>query len=242
MSTGSPAIYSHKGYCPICEKEAEFTSCYDWYRDHLFCSGCRSIPRERALALVLSRCFPTWRDLAIHESSPVLRGISAKMKRECSQYVASQHYAGDKLGKSIRGFRNEDLEAQTFADRTFDLVVTQDVMEHVNRPDEAMREIARTLKPGGGYLFTVPTYKDHLISERRAMFKPDGTIECEGVPEYHGNPVDDQGSLVTFRYGYDLPELIYRWSGMNVEVTRFHDHYHGLIGEFTEVYLARVTG
>ena len=53
-----------------------------------------------------------------------------------------------------------------------------------------------------------------------------------------GNPVSDAGSLVTFHYGYDLAELIHQWSGMNVEVSRFHDPSRGIIGEFTEVYWA----
>ena len=57
-------------------------------------------------------------------------------------------------------------------------------------------------------------------------------------PEYHGNPVSNAGSLVTFHYGYDFAELIAAWSGLDVEVVRFHDHRHGVIGEFTEVYLA----
>ena len=48
-----------------------------------------------------------------------------------------------------------------------------------------------------------------------------------------------QGALVTFHYGYDFAELISAWSGFDVEVTRFHDHRHGVIGDFTEVYLAR---
>jgi hypothetical protein len=41
-----------------------------WYRDHLFRSGCGSIPRERAVALVLRERFPDWRRMRIHESSP----------------------------------------------------------------------------------------------------------------------------------------------------------------------------
>ena len=59
----------------------------------------------------------------------------------------------------MQGFRNEDLEALTFPDASFDLTVTLDVMEHVNQPDVVLREVARTLRPGGAYLFTVPTYK-----------------------------------------------------------------------------------
>ncbi|WP_371419407.1 methyltransferase domain-containing protein [Bradyrhizobium sp. CCBAU 051011] len=35
-----------------------------------------------------------------------------------------------------------------FADDTFDLVITQDVFEHIFRPDLAISDIARTLKIG----------------------------------------------------------------------------------------------
>jgi SAM-dependent methyltransferase len=234
-------VYERTGFCPICMAEARFTATDGWFRDTLRCSGCRSIPRERALALVLERSFPGWRGMAIHESSPAPRGISAKLRREAPGYVASQFFAARPLGSSVEGFRNENLEAQTFAEGSFDLVVSLDVMEHVNRPDEALREIARTLKPGGAYLFTAPTYKERLTTERRALYRPDGGIDHLAPPEYHGNPISDAGSLVTFLYGYDFAELIAAWSGLDVEVARFHDHRHGVIGEFTEVYVARTS-
>lgn len=235
-------VYRRRGFCPICAAEAEFSATRDWYRDYLICSGCGSIPRERGLTLVLERRFPDWRKFAIHESSPVHRGISAKMAKECPRYVATQFYPGQKLGEKIQGYRNEDLEAQTFADETFDLVVSLDVMEHVNHPDKVMQEVARTLKPGGAYLFTVPTYKQRVTGERRALYRPDGSVEHFAEPEYHGNPVSADGSLVTFHYGYDLAELLCQWSGMDVEVIRYHDHRHGVIGEFTEVYLTTKPG
>ncbi|MDR7222763.1 methyltransferase domain-containing protein [Aminobacter aminovorans] len=237
MNQRSP-VYSRAGYCSICEAATNFVAQYDWYRDHLNCAQCGSIPRERALALVLSRHFPNWRTLAIHESSPGPRGISPKLQRDCAGYVASQFFPDKPLGKQINGFRNENLELQTFADESFDLVVTLDVMEHVNQPADVLCEVARTLKPGGVFLFTVPTYKERVASERRALYRPDGTVDHYAEPEYHGNPISDAGSLVTFHYGYDLAELIYKWSGMDVQVVRFHDHRHGIIGDFTEVYLA----
>lgn len=234
-------VYERTGFCPICMAEARFTATDGWFRDTLRCSGCRSIPRERALALVLERSFPGWRGMAIHESSPAPRGISAKLRREAPGYVASQFFAARPLGSTVEGFRNENLEAQTFAEGSFDLVVSLDVMEHVNRPDVALREIARTLRPGGAYLFTAPTYKERLVTERRALYRPDGGIDHLAPPEYHGNPISDAGSLVTFHYGYDFAELIAAWSGLDVEVARFHDHRHGVIGEFTEVYVARTS-
>jgi SAM-dependent methyltransferase len=234
-------VYDRTGFCPICMAEARFTATEGWFRDFLRCSGCRSIPRERALALVLERSFPGWREMRVHESSPAPRGISAKLRRECRGYVASQFFADRPLGSEVEGFRNENLEALSFPDASFDLVVSLDVMEHVNRPDVALREIARTLVPGGAYLFTAPTYKERLVTERRALYRPEGGVEHLAPPEYHGNPISDAGSLVTFHYGFDFAELISAWSGLDVEVTRFHDHRHGVIGEFTEVYVARTS-
>ena len=234
----APLIYDRAGFCPVCAGARRFQARQAWFRDFLRCSGCGSIPRERALALVLERRFPDWRRLAIHESSPAQRGISAKLARECPGYVASQFFPGTPLGATVQGFRNENLEELSFPDAGFDLTVTLDVMEHVNQPDIVLREVARTLKPGGAYLFTAPTYKSRVASERRAHYRPDGSVELMAEPEYHGNPVSDAGSLVTFHYGYDFAELIAAWSGLDVEVVRFHDHHHGVIGEFTEVYLA----
>jgi SAM-dependent methyltransferase len=237
-ASAPPLVYEREGTCPICAGAVRFTATGHWYRDQLFCSGCGSIPRERALALVLERRFPGWRGLAIHESSPAARGISAKLAREAPGYVATQFFPGEPSGATVQGFRNETLEALTFADGTFDLTVTLDVMEHVNQPDVVLREVRRTLRPGGAYLFTVPTYKGKVASERRAHYKPDGSVEHMAEPEYHGNPVSDAGSLVTFHYGYDFAELIHAWSGLDVEVVRFHNPTHGIIGDFTEVYVA----
>jgi SAM-dependent methyltransferase len=230
-------VYRAEGFCPICMGPSVFSANDPWYRDHLFCEGCGSIPRERALATVLEELFPAWRDCAIHESSPLGRGMSLKMDRECARYTATQFLPAQPLGALVGEVRNENLECQTFAPESFDLVVSLDVMEHVNEPRACFMEVWRTLKPGGAYLFTAPTYKDRTQSIRRARYRPDGTVEHLAEPEYHANPVSDCGSLVTFHYGYDLPELIGEWSGLAARVTRFHDRWRGIIGDFTEVYV-----
>ena len=233
-------FYQSNGFCPICEKDVVFSSKNHDFRPQLRCPSCvnGSVPRERALALVLKRLVPDWRDRSIHESSPVGRGITMQLRRERPNYIGTQYFPGQEPGKSIRGFRNENLERQTFGDELFDVAMSLDVLEHVNDPEKALSESARTIKPGGYCIFTAPTVAGKLKTERRARIHEDGVEEIiSGEAEYHGNPVNEKGALVTFHYGYDFPDLIFEWSKMPVEVLRFHDPYHGIIGPMTEVYV-----
>ena len=120
-----------QGYCPICGKETTFRAENDWFRDHLLCTSCEggSIPRERATMHVLEREYPLWRKARIHESSPVFRGVSSRLLRECPGYLPTYFFPGVTLGAIHNKFRCEDIENQTFADESFDIVITQDVME-----------------------------------------------------------------------------------------------------------------
>ena len=190
----APILYRHDGFCPICEQPVQFAAKHAWYRDHLICPMCQSVVRERALALVLREIRPNWRTLAIHESSPENRGISIKLKNEGRRYIASHFFPDAPRGATVRGFRNEDLERQTFPDGSLDIVISLDVMEHVFRPDRVYAEIFRTLKPGGVYLHTFPIYKAIVEPFRqRAALDPDGTVRHFIEPaEYHGNPIDFQ--------------------------------------------------
>lgn len=227
------------GKCPICEQKVTFIAHNPWLRDYLICMSCYggSVPRERALMLVIKRLFPNWKELSIHESSPGSAGASAVLSRDCVSYVGTQFFAEVQGGSLVDGTRCENLEATTFPDNSLDLIVTQDVLEHVNYPDRVFRDCFRTLKQGGAHVFTVPTYKHLVNTQRKALYTSEG-IEYLSEPEYHLNPVSAEGSLVTFHYGYDLPEKIREWSGLDVEVFRFCDAYHGLLGEHLETYVA----
>jgi SAM-dependent methyltransferase len=238
MSDQTPRItYQHSGTCPICERSVTFTAVGEWFRDSLLCPVCRSVVRERALALVLNELRPNWRSLVVHESSPINRGISAKLRAEGKKYTASQYFLGQPLGATVRGFRNEDLERQTFPSDSLDIAVTLDVMEHVFHPELVYREIYRTLKPGGVYIHTFPISKGLVAPfRRRAVLELDGTVRhLIEPPQYHGNPIDTEGSLVTFDYGYEIDRQIALWAPFDVRVMRFWDQTHGIIGEFSEV-------
>ncbi len=230
--------FEHRGTCPICESEVVFVARNAWFRDHLLCPRCSSIPRERAVMLCVADFFPNWRDLDIHESSPVGRGTSVKL-RESQGYLASQYEPSMEPGEdSGHGWVHEDLERQTFADESFDLVVTQDVMEHVFDIDAAFLEIARTLRPGGAHVFTTPLIKKTGPTEPRAVRDDEGSVRHLTPPEYHDNPVDPEGSLVTWHFGFDLAARILEQAGMPTIIVAMDRLDLGIRAEYIEVLIS----
>lgn len=186
------------GHCPVCNRDTQFASPDNWYRDHLNCQSCGSIPRERAFAWALDRFCSDWRDKTIHESSPSERLVSTRMRDHAREYIGTQFFPDLAPGAMRNGFRSENLEGMSFADASIDLHVHLDVLEHVNHPNRCFSEMERTLRPGGMMIFTTPIYEHKVETERRGYIDENNKINFLGEPEYHGNPIDHTGSPVTF--------------------------------------------
>lgn len=237
----SGQLFTHTGECPICKIKVTFSSSHLWFRDHLLCLKCGSIPRERALFRVIVDYFPNYHDLCIHESSPGGRGASVKLHKECRGYSASQFYPHITPGNTHpqSGFRCESLERLTFPDNSFDLFITQDVMEHIFDPEKAFKEIARVLKPGGAHIFTVPLINKGNKSECWASRTDEGGIIYHHEPEYHGNPVDAKGSLVTMHWGYDIARYISDTAHTPTTIIMIDDIDQGIRAEYIDVLVSR---
>jgi SAM-dependent methyltransferase len=227
---------TNSGYCYVCRRKTMFLKTGDWLRDQYLCLFCLSIPRQRQLLRVLETEYPRWSDLRIHESSPC--GPASEMiRQQCKGYLGSQYFPDVASGYYLNGVRCENLEKMSFIDREFDLVITQDVFEHVLRPDRAFSEICRTLKPGGAHLFTVPLYQGRK-TVTRAIAATEG-VKFLQEPVYHSNPVDDAGSLVVTDWGADIIDFIASVSGMESTVISDKDSRFGIDGEFLEVIISR---
>lgn len=230
--------------CPICGEPKKFQAPdnYGSCRDGLRSPDCQMngcVTRERALATALFSIFPAEevKKMSVHEAAPGGRGISLWLWHNVEDKVLSGYFPDEPFGTMVGHIRNEDLEAQTFPNSAFDLVIHLDVMEHLFNPFRALKEIYRTLKPGGICLFTAPTYPDRAESVQVA-FNTGGRVSIVGEPEYHGNP-QGNGSLVTWRYGYDLPKLIMDHTNFNVEVRRWQSRAEAVMGVMNEVYILR---
>lgn len=159
------------------------------------------------------------------------------------EHLVLSEFFGDELvcGDVVDGVLHEDLMGTSFRDGEFDVVITTDVLEHVPDAPRAEREIARILKPGGAYVFTVPldtmSAADTILAERAG----DGTLTFHGPPVYHGDPLRPEGSLA-YRV-FSVEDLTGRFTAAGCAFTtyRFWSKELGMLGQWNLVNLARKT-
>ena len=113
-----------------------------------------------------------------------------------------------------------------------------DGVEHIFDPELAAREIMRVLRPGGAHIFTAPKHDNVKVSYPRARLDR-GEIVHIFDEHYHGNPVGDGKSLVTWDYGSDFEALFSKWTGYEVETHSDENDNLGINGKYLDVFVVR---
>ncbi len=128
---------------------------------------------------------------------------AGEMRARYPRFTGSEYVPGGDALPGTHPFEHQDLACLTYAADAFDVVVTQEVLEHLPDLATALAEMARVLRPGGVMLSSMPwhyfteatTYKARLV---------DGEIQFIGEPEYHDDPVDPRGVPVFQLPGWDI--------------------------------------
>lgn len=121
-------------------------------------------------------------------------------------FIGSEYTDDENLRKWMYPIPIEDLQNISFRSDTFDIVSTNEVLEHIPSIDLALAEIHRILKPGGAHIGTVPFRFMDRHSERKAAIQ-DGKLVHLAEAEYHGNPMDPSGGSLVFEIpGWDILE------------------------------------
>ena len=207
-----------EGFCHVCGEHAVFSS-YEpldtaCKRNTFLCASCGSNARNRHLARTILDLFPIGAP-ALHAFA---RSWDGRVLLTCTTgaihaafaghpgMVASEYIDDTPSGASRDGVLCQDLQRTSFPDEAFDLVVTEDVLEHVPNPKQAYAELRRILKPGGYHAFTIPVNWARTTTATRAVVANGGVVHLM-EPEYHGDPTrPEQGILAFSEYGLDVLE------------------------------------
>jgi len=202
--------YHTYGRCTICGKFTPFI-CIDILaaRNNMYCIFCRSSSRKRHVAkLVMETCLSDVSCIAempranrkLHFLSASFNDSFYKVLSGCEFFYCSDLFPDIPTGTEIKTrVFCQNLEHMTFENDSFDIVVTEDVLEHVENHIKAYKEIHRVLKLGGYHIFTVPFFFDRPTLVR---VDTDNNIFLL-PPEYHGDYL--RGEILAYRtFGIDL--------------------------------------
>jgi SAM-dependent methyltransferase len=119
--------------------------------------------------------------------------------------------------------RHENLLGLSYGDKSFDVVLHSDTLEHVPDLSRALSEIWRVLKPGGSMIFSVPIVRDGRDTLVRAKLE-NGEIKHFSPPSYHGGSYQTTSQyLVCYEFGEDFIALL-KNHGFTVELLECPDN------------------
>lgn len=199
-------------------------------REGCACAGCGSSLRSGQLARViidevqkmteasgtsLSNLFDDPRVQALSIAEINSAGTLHQFLSKCPNLRYSEY------GSTSSGIPSESLMHLSYADSSFDLVVTSETLEHVPDLDIALSEIHRVLKPTGAHIFTVPVVWERATTRQRARIQ-NGKLVHALPPSYHGSRPEKETNgdyLVFYEFGADFVERC-RQADFDIRVVR----------------------
>jgi SAM-dependent methyltransferase len=170
-----------------------------------------------------------------HESVYITEQVTALYK-----FLVAKHpkvIGSEFLGASIprgsfdtKGVRNEDLTNLTFENDTFEAVLSFECLEHMPDFISGMKEVARVLKPGGRFMWSVPFRPDLESNLERASLNAIGEIIHHEPPEYHGDPISSEGCLCYNHFGWEVLEQVKNAGFTNSYAVPYWSKYFAYLG------------
>jgi SAM-dependent methyltransferase len=177
------------------------------WTETFICPSCGFNSRMRALYALVTEELQVRPTARIYLAEQVTHGYRIYKSRFPnligSEYLGATLTPGREYVHDGARVRHEDHTDLSFAAESLDVVITQDVFEHIPDYRQALRESRRVLKPGGCMAFSIPFFSWQPETETLVQVMPDGTLEHLRPPEYHGNPLGN-GSLCFHHLGWDV--------------------------------------
>jgi SAM-dependent methyltransferase len=225
------------GYCSVCDAGVGFIVDIGVYfgphpnlREGLVCPSCGLNNRNRlvmeAVGEVALPASP--RGLVLEATTLLFFRMSARLPwLEGSEYFGEGHAPGERVALNGRQIPHRSITALGIGDAELDLLVHNDVLEHVADTRGALAECRRVLRPGGACVFTMPFFPLRATTLVRGRHRPDGVLEHLEPPEYHGDGIRPEGIYTYYHFGRDLLGLVEEAGFRRVEVGLDFDLFRG---------------
>lgn len=217
-SNGKHINWRERLICPITNLNNRQRACY-----HLFLSDLH--PYSNDSVYITEQISPFYNYLA--ERVPGLIG---------SEYVDTNLASGE---VSELGLRHEDFTNLSFEDSSIDKIMSFDCLEHIPNYKKAIAESCRVLKENGRALFSFPFSKDLDQTLVRATVSQDGIISHLTEPEYHGDPLSNDGCLSYYTFGWDILDAFREGGFKEVYALVYWSDIFGYLGNEQIVFLAK---
>lgn len=189
--------------------------------DGVRCVRCGANGRYEMLAMIIRQMdqkFMKAQSIVEFDPNSPLRRI---LNRYGEIYMRTFYDEGVVLGSMCYGGAIcQDIQRLTFQDKSVDIMISSDVMEHVPDFEQVICEVRRVLRDQGVYLFTVPMAEK---TRQRARLVDD-KIEYIMPPHYHLDPLDSNGALVFWEFG---PDFVQYFKKYDLTLTCVHNDRFG---------------
>lgn len=217
-------------HCPFLQRHVapgEFRVEGSNHREGIQYGGLNSRMRAVWMQLLLAAEGRRPEELRIYAPEAVTP-LALLLRGRYARFIGSEFSEDQCVIDNLFPIRFENLLELSFTHGIFDVVIVNDVFEHVPDIDRCLSELARVTRPGGHLISTFPfTWK--ADSNVKARLQPEG-IEYLTEPEYHDNPVDPKGSLVFEIPGWNILDRARAAGWTQVEMVYHSSVSCGILG------------
>jgi len=227
------------GHCAVCNRRVEFRVFKPpegkppMWRESFTCPQCGFNTRMRAFLHLYLSDLKNKQIYVTEQVTPLFDLLKKKLGAvEGSEYLG---LAPGQIGEG--GIRSEDLTHLSFDRNSLDRILSFEVLEHVPRYEQALTEILRCLRPGGRVILSAPFIWHLPKTLVRASISQNGEIVHHEPPDYHGNPIDANGSLCYYYFSFDLLDLMREIGFADVQITEYWSKDYVYLGTANQTYI-----